>query len=393
MKIALIYTDDFSLWIFRKELIEKLIQNNCQVITVSAPGSYVRLLKKLGAVHIPVDFSRFINPIQDIKVIMKLFLICRREKFDIVHSFTIKPNIYGALTAWFAGTRKIILSITGWGFPFADNASISIKLWIIRFLVDKLYRMAFKVSTKIWFQNDEERWRCVENRMVKKKQTVLINSSGVNLEEYSPKSVDNKILRKIMQDIGHMVIDRKVVMMIGRALWTKGVAEFIESAKLLDDKLPDAIFLLVGGREEGNPEGIHEAYIKDREEEVTNFYWLGHRTEIRELIYISELIVLPSYHEGAPRSLIEAMAMGKPIVTTDICGCRKMVDEGQNGYCVPIKNAKALADAILRIMSDSIKLETFGHHSRKKAEKEFDQKSVVNRTISELYQMPQICRF
>ncbi len=387
MKIALIYTDDFSLWIFRKELIEKLIQDKCQVITVSAHGNYVKLLEELGAVHIPVDFSRFINPLQDIKVIIKLFLICRREKFDIVHNFTIKPNIYGSLAAWFAGTGKIVMSITGWGFPFTLNDSPGIKLRIIRFLVDKLYRAAFKLSTKVWFQNDEERLWCITNRMVKEKQTVLIASSGVNLDIYSPEAVDNKILDKIKQEIGHRIFNKKVILMIGRALWAKGVAEFIESANLLKDRLPDAVFLLVGGREEGNPEGIHEEYLKDKQEQVTNFHWLGHRTEIREFIYISDMVVLPSHHEGAPRSLIEAMAMGKPIVATNICGCRKMVDEGKNGYCVPVNNAKALADAVLRIMTDRKKLETFGHHSRIKAEKEFDQKTVVHRTISELYQL------
>jgi N,N'-diacetylbacillosaminyl-diphospho-undecaprenol alpha-1,3-N-acetylgalactosaminyltransferase len=384
MKIALIH-DDFSLWVFRRGLISKLIEKGNTVYAICPSGGYIHLLKEAGALHIPVEYSRFFNHLKDLKLFFNLYKVFRKEDFDIVHTFTIKPNIYGSLAARLGGAKKIILSVTGLGILKADEFSKGFKMFFLREILKKLYKLAAMAGNRVWFQNVDDMNFFISNKIISIDKATLIKSSGVNLEEFSRKSVNKAVQANLKQELNITPLTR-VVTMVTRPLWNKGVKEFIEASEILKKKYSHVKFLLVGGIEEGNPFSVPAEYIEKKESH--NFAWLGFRNEIRDIQAITDISVLPSYYaEGIPKNLLEAMAMGNPIITTNNTGCREVVEEGKNGYLVPIKNSFKLADAIEQLIADEKKSKEFGSYSRKKVETEFNEEIIVNRTINELYQM------
>jgi N,N'-diacetylbacillosaminyl-diphospho-undecaprenol alpha-1,3-N-acetylgalactosaminyltransferase len=176
--------------------------------------------------------------------------------------------------------------------------------------------------------------------------------------------------------------------MVARMIWAKGIKEFVEASKILKDRMPHVKFVLVGPKEEGIDDAVPESYLTESERSE-NFIWTGFRNDVKDLYAISDLAVLPSYYRegGYPRALTEPMAMGKPVITTDNVDCRSTVEHGRNGYLVPIKNAKALADAIEILMNDDKKRERFGQYSRLKAVKEYDEKIIVQQVIKKFLQI------
>jgi len=385
LKIALVAPDDFSIWHFRKYLIKALKERGCNVYAISTAGEYVGLIESLGAVHIPVEMNRFMSPMKDLKFLMALYDIFRTEKFDIVHNFTIKPNIYSAIAARVAGIKKIIGSVTGLGFVYSDNSEL--KLRRLRPVINKLYWLGFKLSDKVWFQNADDLAFFVSSHLIDKQKAVIIKGSGVNLQEYWLYSLDSNKIVELKKELGANALTKFVVMVVARVVWSKGVREFIEASEILKEKYPFTKFILVGPIEKGSPLSVPQEYLREKEKSE-NFQWLGFRKDIKEILTLSDLVVLPSYYrEGIPRSLLEAMALEKPIITTNSVGCKEVVEDGKNGYLIPIKDSKALADAIEVLINDDKKRADFGRYSRLKAEKEFDEKVVVDRIIKELYEL------
>ena len=385
MKIALVAPDDFSIWHFRKYLIKALKERGCNVYAISTAGEYVGLIESLGAVHIPVEMNRFMSPMKDLKFLMALYDIFRTEKFDSVHNFTIKPNIYSAIAARVAGIKKIIGSVTGLGFVYSDNSEL--KLRRLRPVINKLYWLGFKLSDKVWFQNADDLAFFVSSHLIDKQKAVIIKGSGVNLQEYWLYSLDSNKIVELKKELGANALTKFVVMVVARVVWSKGVKEFIEASEILKEKYPFTKFILVGPIEKGSPLSVPQEYLREKEKSE-NFQWLGFRKDIKEILTLSDLVVLPSYYrEGIPRSLLEAMALEKPIITTNSVGCKEVVEDGKNGYLIPIKDSKALADAIEVLINDDKKRADFGRYSRLKAEKEFDEKVVVDRIIKELYEL------
>jgi N,N'-diacetylbacillosaminyl-diphospho-undecaprenol alpha-1,3-N-acetylgalactosaminyltransferase len=383
MKIALVH-DDFSLWVFRKGLISRLIGSGHTVYVVCSSSGYIPLLEAMGALPVPVAMNRFFSPFRDLKLMADLYRIFRREQFDVVHTFAIKPNIFGALAARAAGIHKVILSVTGLGVLKTDEFHNGVKSSILVMILINLYKLACRVSCKIWFQNSDDREFFEKNKMVNRSKAALIRSSGVDVEEFCPESADRDIRDRIKKEL-NITDSTKVVTMVTRPLWNKGVREFIEASEIIKKYNPHVKFLLVGGIENDNPLSVPEDFL--RKSESDNFTWLGFRSEVRELQSISDVSVLPSFYaEGIPRNLLEAMAMGNPIVTTMNVGCREVVEENKNGYIVQTRNSHALASAIDALINDEKKRVEFGYYSRKKVEHEFNEKTVTNRIINELYE-------
>jgi N,N'-diacetylbacillosaminyl-diphospho-undecaprenol alpha-1,3-N-acetylgalactosaminyltransferase len=301
-----------------------------------------------------------------------------------VHTFAIKPNIFGALAARAAGIHKVILSVTGLGVLRTDEFHNGVKSSILIMILKNLYKLACRVSCKIWFQNSDDREFFEKNKIVSRSKSALIKSSGVDVEEFCPESADKDIRDRLRKEL-NITDSTRVVTMVTRPLWNKGVREFIEASEIIKKYNPHVKFLLVGGTESDNPLSVPEEFL--RKSESDNFTWLGFRSEVRELQSISDVSVLPSFYaEGIPRNLLEAMAMGNPIVTTMNVGCREVVEENKNGYIVQTRNAHALAVAIDALINDEKKRVEFGYYSRKKVEHEFNEKTVTNRIINELYE-------
>jgi len=380
LKIALVSNTDFNLYNFRMGIIEGFLEKGYKVYIVCPYGEYVEKLKNKGVKYSPIDVDRKgTNPIKDLKLLWQLYRIFRREKFDIVHNFTIKPNIYGNIAAKFAKVPIIINSVTGLGYVFAEKG---LRNNVLKWIVVSLYKIVFGFSNKVIFQNMDDLELFKKYKIIDGNRSVLIKSSGINIEKFSPQNVDKAGIEKLYNELcmsqHHPPF---IITLIARLIWHKGIREFVEAAKILKRKYPDVLFLLVGPIDTGNPTTVSNDYIKEAEKKGFIKY-IGKRDDIREILYISDVVTLPSYYrEGIPKVLLEAMSMGKPIVTTDATGCREVVEEGKNGFLVPVKNSKALAEAIERLIENKELRKRFGKYGREKVLREFDERIVIKKTM------------
>ncbi len=384
MKIAVLYPDDFSIWQFKRAMIQALVTKGHEVYIICPSGDYIHRLESLGIIHISVNFYRFLNPWKDLKYFIQLYRIFRKYNFDVVHNLTIKPNIYGAIVAKLAGIRRILGTAEGLGSVYLENPEFKIKL--LKPFISRLYWLGCHLSDRFWFLNEDDLFFFVSQKIIDRKKTVLIKSTGVNIEEYSPHAINHHHLMELKEEFK---IDNKtkvVLMVVARFLWSKGVREVIEAYEILKYKCPNIIFILVGAFEKGNSESVPKNYLSEKAS--NSFKVLNFRNDIKELIFLSDLVILPSYYrEGVPRILLEAMSMGKPIVTTDNVGCREVVEQGKNGFLVPVKNSEALANSIKILIDDDNKRIEFGKYGRLKVEREFSDGIIVNKILKELYQM------
>lgn len=386
MKIALVAPDDFSILIYRKGLILSLLQLGHEVCLVSKAGEFVPQLEELGARHIPVKLERFINPINDLRVLAEFYKIFRKEKFDIVHNFTIKPNNYATLTAYAAGCRKIFNSVTGLGFLIYEPWEKSLISRIFKFGLKFLYSISSRLSNKTWFQNPDDIAYFTKNHLIEPKKALLIKSSGINLSEW--KLPDNKKVATLKLNAGFNPDDLLVVM-VTRALYSKGIHEFLFAMEKLTSIYPKVKFVLAGGAEENLNRGVSASLLKEKTVHYP-FFWLGHLKNVIDIFSISDIIVFPSYYrEGIPRCLLEAMALKKPIVTTDHGGCREAVDDGVNGFLVPVRDKEAVADKTELLIKNPELRNKMGNAGFEKVTQEFDENLIVKAVLKDLYQLEE----
>jgi len=383
MRIALVLNDDFSMWHFRKGLISALCKRGCQVYTVTPGGPYVKDLEELGAVHRNVPLYRFVKILPDLRLIWALYRTFRQDRIDIVHNMTVKPTIYGAIAARLARIQKVVALVSGVGLPFMEGGGWRRR--VLRALVTALYRVAFRITDRVWFQNPDDRSFFVALGLLPEEKTIVIRGGGINVDEFSAESVDSRRVKLIRDELGLGDGTKAVLMIVARLIWSKGVKEFIEAAEILRNQCPEARFLLIGPYDRDHPDAIPVGYLERRESPNFRVH-VGFREDVREILSLADVVVLPSYfREGVPRVLLEALSLGKPVVTTDHPGCREVVDDGENGFLVPVKDSKALANSIAMLLENSSLRSRFGKHSRCKAESEFDEKSVVEKIITQLY--------
>jgi N,N'-diacetylbacillosaminyl-diphospho-undecaprenol alpha-1,3-N-acetylgalactosaminyltransferase len=388
MKIAIISPDDFTIVCFCGEIVRALQKHDdSQVYVISdihkghEVGYYAKIMKAWGIEHIYASYYRFLNPFKDLKYFFSLYRILKKEKMDMVINISTKPNVYGSVAAWFANVDKIVCSVWGMGLVFAERPGLKSKL--LKLIVKLLYRLAGNVSQKIWFTNQIDYDFFLSQGLVPNDKAILTRFF-VNTDEFSMASVDNDKIVVLREECGIQGQDQ-VVVLVARMSWAKGIREFIEAAEILRTELPNLKFLLVGPEDTGSSDGVPASYIRENEK-FDNFKWLGFRSDVKELYALSDLAVYPSYYRegGYPKGLTEPMSMGKPIITTDSIHCRGTVDDGKNGYIVPIKDSGALAKAIREIVEDEAKMQEFGKNSRMKALDEFDEKKIVRELIQEI---------
>jgi len=382
VRIALVLNDDFSMWQFRRGLIATLCRLGHTVYTITPPGPYVGHLEGLGAVHRPLRMYRFVSPLGDVRVLYALYRTLRRDRIELVHNMTVKPTIYGALAARLAGVPRVTALVSGLGIPFMAGGP---GRRLMRLTVRALYRFALGLTDKVWFQNPEDLELFIADGLVARSKAVLIRGSGVDLDEVSAERADRTTIGALRRELGLEQAGLVAVMVVARLIWSKGVREFKEAAHLLARRCPDVRFVLVGPYEREHPDAVGGGYLEvdlpSNFTAVTRF-----REEVREILALGDIVVLPSYfREGVPRVLLEALSLGKPIVTTDHPGCRETVEPHLNGHLVPVRDSSALADAIADLAADAGKRQRFGAHSRRKAELEFDERLVVRRVLREIY--------
>lgn len=345
---------------FRSSLVRALVADGYDVVAVAPSDAYSTQLSDIGCRHVPINMDRKgKSPFRDMLLLLGYLKTMRSEKPDIFLGWTIKPNIYGTLAARVVGVQAIN-NVSGLGNAFMANG------WLAR-IAKFLYRIALNRSSCVFFQNSTDAELFINSRIVKTEQVRLLPGSGVNIDRFSPTVFEAR-------DVN----DPPVFILIARILWDKGIGEYVEAARIVKSRFPDARFQLLGFLDDDNSSAVPREAVDGWVQEGIIDY-LGQTDDVRPHMAAASCVVLPSYYpEGTPRSLLEAAAMGKPIITTDTPGCRNVVSDGENGWICRPRDALDLADRMLRF------IEASGEHrlsmsqkSRLKAEQEFDERLVI----------------
>ncbi len=370
MKIAVVAGYAPSLVNFRGPLIRSMIRAGHQVLAL-APQPDAETLEQinaLGADFCPVKLARSgLNPLSDLKTLLSLVSIFRRAKPDAVLSYTVKPVIYASLAARLCGVDKAYSLITGLGYSFGQAGREGRGL--LTALVKRLYKAALSGNRAVFFQNPDDRDFFLKQKIIKPtKPTKVTAGSGVDLDHFA---------------LAEPVQDGPVFLCLTRLLREKGVAEYAQAALMLRGKYPEAKFRLAGPPDPG-PDGIGQREIINWVEQGAIAYD-GEVRDVRPFMAGCSVFVLPTaYREGVPRSLLEALSMGRPVITTDAPGCRETVIEGENGFLVPVKNAKALAEAMETFIKDRSLIPKMGAASRRLATDKFDVDKVNRQILEEM---------
>jgi glycosyltransferase involved in cell wall biosynthesis len=354
LKIVIVSNYAPSLVNFRYQLLQAFVSKGHEVIAI-APKADAAVVTKLEAISVAFEAlpiqSAELNPLNDWKSYRALSERFKALQPDMVFAYTIKPVIYGSIAAHRQGVKHIYSMITGLGSGFIGE---SLKYRLIKKVITRLYRIALKKNEKVFFQNADDLGLFVENKMVKMAQTTLVNGSGVDLDYYQVEALP-KTPRFLM---------------LARLLKDKGICEYVEAARQVKAQYPEAQFDLAGDFSD-NPSVISPQTIDEWQKEgVINY--LGHLDDVRPTMATASVFVLPSYREGTPRSVLEAMAMGRAIITTDVPGCCETVVDGVNGFLVPAKDSEALAKAMVTLLQNPALAVEMGQKSREMAENRYD---------------------
>jgi glycosyltransferase involved in cell wall biosynthesis len=372
--IAIISTQAYSLVNFRGPLIRALSGKGIKVYALAPDfDEWTRSqVVDLGAEPVDCSLSRAgMNPIIDLVDVFLLAKLLKRLAPDVTLAYFIKPVIYGSIAAWLARVPKSFSMIEGLGYVFLDDLeSMTLRRRILRWTVSRLYKFALMLNQKVFFLNSDDCVQFVEEGIVAKKRVVRIDGIGLDLDHFAPVPA---VLRPI------------TFLLIARMLREKGVYDFIEAARQIRKHYPTVRFLLVGGVDH-NPGSVTDAELHAWVEEGL-VEWPGQVKDVRPWFAQASVFVLPSYYrEGLPRSNMEALAMGVPVITTDWVGCRETVQSGINGFLVPVRDPKVLAEAMMKFVITPELILTMGQEGRRIAEERFDVHA-INRRIIEVLEL------
>lgn len=366
--IVIISNELFSLINFRGPLIKHLIRSGHQVYALvplekKINKALIQNLKNMGVNVINYYLSRnSINPFKDYMSYKSIINIISKLKPDVVIAYSAKPVIYTGLAMKYFSKINFFPVITGLGYGFTSGDEIKRKF--IRLIMTHLYRFGLKNVKSIIFQNIDDKKIFYKLKIIKKKQlSHVVHGSGVDLDLYQFLPVPKK----------------PVFLMLARLLIDKGVREYLEAANFVKARFPNTIFKLAG-RLDSNPSSIkiNELNFWTKKKVIQ---YLGEISPVNQIISDCRFYVLPSYREGTPRSVLEAMAIGRPIITTDVPGCRETVIHGKNGLLVQAKNSKSLANAMIKLLRESEnKIQSMGKQSYLMTKKKYNVKK-VNKTI------------
>ncbi|MGA2654929.1 MAG: glycosyltransferase family 4 protein [Gammaproteobacteria bacterium] len=357
----ILFVDNYlkSLVSFRGALIKAFINKKFEVVVSVPPladDPPTHTIEEMGGrvVYTPMN-NASINPIADLRYIITLYRLMKQEKCEYVFACRIKPVLYGGMVARILKVPNVYAIITGAGFAMRNQSG---KYYFLHQFVCFLYRYALGSMKTVFFQNIDDRDLFVANQLVKKEKTQIVAGSGIDLNEYPLTPMPHKIS----------------FLFAARLVRDKGIVEYVKAARILKKQYPQIQFK-VAGEIHLNPTSITQEELDAWINEGIIEY-LGMLPSLHKVLAESSVFVLPSYHEGVSRAALEALAMGRAIVTTDAPGCKETVEQGVNGYLVPIKNAEQLADAMKNFIENPMICEEMGQKSRKLAEEKFDVNKV-----------------
>ncbi|MCA8909932.1 MAG: glycosyltransferase family 4 protein [Rhodospirillaceae bacterium] len=369
-RLVIISGQAFSLYNFRGPLIRDIVARGWEVRAIAPDydGEVRAAVRSLGATPVDCRLSRTgINPLADVLDCVRMVLLLRKMKADAVIAYSAKPVIYGTLAAWMAGIPRRYALVTGLGYAFTtsvDEENLRKKRWL-RAFVSWLYKIALAKADVVFFHNRDDLAEFVEMGLVERARARSTHGTGIDLREWPPAPA---------------VTTPITFLLVGRMLHHKGVVEYVEAARRIKATHPEVRFLLLGGLD-SNPSAISEtqvvAWVNENIVE-----WPGH-VPVRPWLAQASVFVLPSYYrEGLPRSTQEAMAMARPVITTDAVGCRDTTVDGENGFLVPVRDVDALEAAMRRFIVEPALIEPMGLASRRLAEQRFDVR-LINASMLE----------
>lgn len=348
-----------SLLAFRGPLLRAMVARGHRVIAcASSASATVRdRLADIGVRYVDIAFQRTgLNPLHDLATVRTLIELMRAERPEMVLAYTIKPVVYGGLAARMTGVPAFFAMIEGVGYAFASQDRLA---WLAGLIARPLYRVSLSSAKRVFFLNPDNLALFTRLGLLRSaRQAALLDGIGIDLEQYQPASLP----------------DRLSFLLIARLLTSKGVAEYVGAARLVKAKYPQAEFRIVGWIDD-HPEAVRAT---DLQQWITegSIEYLGRLDDVRPAIAGCSVYVLPSYHEGLPRTVLEAMAMGRAIITTDAPGCRETVVPGQNGQLVPVRDVPSLAAAMESYLRDPTQIARAGAASRRMAVRKYDVHAV-----------------
>jgi glycosyltransferase involved in cell wall biosynthesis len=358
MRIVMTVNAAWNILNFRRPLVEALTGDGHKITVLAPPDAAVPELERLGCRVEPLEMSvKGLNPLEDLKLERRFKRAFHEVQPDIVLSYTIKNNIFGARAARAAGV-PFLPNVTGLGTAFLSGK-------LLQTITERLYRSAFGPLPIVFFQNEDDRDLFRERRLIRADQAQLLPGSGIDLARFAPTEMPS-------------TTETPVFLMIARLLRDKGVMEFVEAARMIKARRPSARFQLLGAAGSANRSAIDAAAVQSWVEEGVVEY-LGTVGDVRPAIAAASCVVLPSYREGAPRTLIEAAAMARPLIATDVPGCRAVVDHDVSGFLCEVRSAESIAAAIERFLAlDHSAQQAMGIAGRAKMAREYDQSIVVD---------------
>lgn len=359
MRVALLVNSSWNILNYRRSLIKALLSANYEVVALAPFDNNVKQLEELGCSYVPIKNIRRKgkNPIRDVLLIQELITVYKKHKIDLVLNYTIKPNIYGSIAAHLSRIDSIC-TVTGLGYSFMTNSTINK-------IVKRLYKLAFRKSKVVVFQNPDDLKLFVTLGLVSKKKTKLIYGSGIDTDKFQANNnlKNSKIINFLF---------------VGRLLFDKGISELISAVKAMA-KVNNNIHLhIVGDIDRNNPASLDDNWLQTYgKHELISFY--GCQNDVKSFIEMADVVILPSYREGLPRVMLEALSMEKPVITTDVPGCREVIDTQKNGFLVEAKSSTSLAEAMLKMasLSSSQRIQ-MGKHGRNLALTKFSSTIVDN---------------
>lgn len=373
VKICWVTNIDKSIKIILLPYLKFLRDLGYEIYTVFSPTNSIKEIEAEGIKVKTIKISRKISPISDLVTLFKLFLYFKKENFDFVHTNTPKPGLLGQLAAKMAGTPVIINTIHGFYFQKED-------FWLKRKFFILIEKIAASCSSLIFSVNKEDIGTAIKEKICKP-SLIKYLGNGINLSRFNPDVFSQEFIKNKKKELN---IDpkKKVIGIVARLVKEKGYLDLFEAFKIVLKRFPDTLLLIIGYSELEKKDGFSPEIVKNFVIEK-NTLFVGERKDVEELYFLMDIFVLPSLREGLGLSILEASAMKRPVVATDIRGCREAVKNGETGILVPPRNPEKLAEAIIYLLSNSEEAKEMGQRGRKKVEEEFDERIIFDRIKKE----------
>jgi len=367
MKKRIVYfvSEDWYFYSHRLPVARIALKNGFRVVVVTNVNKHMDLIKSEGFELHPIKINRGgINPFADLKTIFELYKCYKKYKPNIVHHVAIKPVIYGTLVARIIGSIKIVNAMNGLGFVFVSE---KLNAKIIRFFVLKMFRFLFNYDNlRLILQNKDDSNYFINNCLIREKRISIIRGSGVDTKKFYNR--------------GNLNSKQPILMLASRMLWDKGVGEFVQAAREIKQLGLKIRFVLVGETDLQNPESVSEAQLTEWIESKCIEYW-GKKNDMNKTLNQASIICLPSYREGLPKVLLEAASCEKPIIASNVPGCREIVLDGENGILVEPKDFNSIVEAIKFLVKNPNERIKMGKKGRKIVKDNFSEEIVADKTL------------